>query len=90
MSYTFVKHYTKKFEVTFVLLKFMKYSSISKVRKDKLNCELCGTKFQGEDNTNLALLNGHSNKLICDKCAQEAMEGGAEGKTREDKIIESS
>jgi hypothetical protein len=88
VSYTFVKHYTKKYEVTFVLLKFMKYSSICKVRKDKLYCELCGTKLQGDDNTNLAMLNGHVNKLICDKCAQEAIEGGAEGKTREEKAIE--
>ena len=77
MSYKFTKTHVEHFEITIVCTNFMKHSVFSRVRKDRPNCELCNTKFNPDDNTNLAFVTNKRNHLICDSCAENAIQGGA-------------
>lgn len=74
----YIKEYTETLKIIKVVLNFMKYEVFSRVRKDKPDCELCHAKFKLEDNTNLAVVVGKQNYLICDNCAEEAIQGGAD------------
>lgn len=85
MSYKITKTYTKDFEITNICTNFMKYSSFSKVRQDRPKCELCEKKFEQEDNTNLALVVGNRPHLICDSCANEAIQGGVAETRKEER-----
>jgi hypothetical protein len=78
MSYVFEKHYTVKYEVEKVKRNFVKFESFHNVRKDITGCELCDKKFREGHNTNLAFIKGKKNHLICDRCAEKAIEAGAE------------
>lgn len=82
MSYVFEKQYLyiDEFEVTRVGLNFLKYSVIKKTN-DKPKCEFCGYKFELEDWTHLANVEGKLNHLICGRCADEAVKNGAQGVT---------
>lgn len=77
MSYKFTKTHVEHFEITNVGRNFMKYSSFSRVRKDRPKCELCEEKFKPEDNLNLAFVTNKRNHIICNTCANEAIDGGA-------------
>lgn len=78
MSYFFVKQYSERCEVTKVLLNFMKYGHLNKVEKSAQNCGLCGYKFQKKDSISLAMVKDRGNELICDKCANQAINSGVE------------
>lgn len=82
MSYIFEKQHIEKFEVTTVGFNFLKYSvveyarsRVSMSKKDK--CEFCGHKFESDEWTHLAMVKGKVNHLICGKCANTSVEGGA-------------
>lgn len=77
MAYVFEKHIVETFEVTSVRKQFMLFDVFSRVRKDIRHCEFCETAFLQEDNTNLAWVKGKKNHLICDSCAEKAIQGGA-------------
>ena len=78
MSFVVEKHYVKRFEIEAIQRNYMKYERFSRMRKDISRCGLCDHAYREEDNTNVAIVRGDSNQLICDDCAVEAIEGGAE------------
>ncbi|PGT10234.1 hypothetical protein [Bacillus cereus] len=78
MSCLLKQTYTETFEVIKVWVNFMSYKSYSKYRQDTPKCEICRTDFKEEDNTNLAFIKDKKNHLICDKCSDKAIKGGAE------------
>lgn len=80
MSYKFTQHYTEDFEITTVMFNFMKFKTFFRTRKDITSCELCKTDFKEEDDTFLAFVVKKKNLLICNKCADKAVKGGAKQK----------
>ncbi|MGG1071242.1 hypothetical protein ABE178_15580 [Priestia megaterium] len=81
MSYKFTQQYTEEFEITIVKFNFMKFGTFFRTRKDITSCELCKTDFKKEDDTCLAFVVKKKNLLICNKCADKAVKGGAEKRT---------
>lgn len=77
MGYVFKKTYSEEYNITLVLMNFMKFSSFNKVRKDITKCEVCLVDFNQDDFTHLAFVERKKNHLICDKCADKALKGGA-------------
>lgn len=78
MAYVFERKIIERFEVQRIEREFMSFKRFSSVRKDIKECEFCTLSFEPDDQTNLAFVNGKKNQLICDRCADKAIEGGAE------------
>lgn len=79
MSYTYQNNDRKMIEIKQVKRHFMLYEDFHKVRNDKSVCGICKRGFRGNQYTNLAIVVHDTNQLICDKCANRVIAGGAKG-----------
>ena len=64
---------TKTVEFTWIKRDFMLWSFFSLRRTSPSSCWWCNHPFDGDDMMALAGVKGKTNKLICQRCAAEAL-----------------
>ncbi len=77
MAWTHERKEVKRTTVTHVGLNMFKFTKrFQEIRPDKKGCALCRKSFNDDQYIHLAFTD-RGNKLLCDKCSQAAIDGGA-------------
>lgn len=77
MSYVYEKKYTKRYEITDIARDFYLYSEATQKANKIAKCKMCGHKFKIGESVNLGFFIRMKNQLLCNGCADTAIDGGA-------------